>query len=450
MTLANSIRFTFAMYNVAPPPEIETMPTLSVKDDRLFLIDTTSPIRVASELLPKPIVDQVMTDVLQTLVFGMQKAFKNDDDGTTSDLLQGAIEASSGLDYRFSTKDAPDLLFDYAQLLTEFNRLRAEIATSGTVELYVFLQNRRATRLLLKLLGLDAASVKSTKLTAYVVGATVKGALQSNGARGNVFKFLQKHVGYYSEQEGIKVLYEEDDFAVKAYFLASESASHFQNALYEWEIHKDLLNFRGVNLDPLTPIAIKQPPDLQRIYLHHYKPLEFESPCQSLNQLHSYHVSVPQTTEVDATAPVAKYQCMDKQMPGFNPYKCHLKDKDKFKSLQGNENNMVAASWQLHQLIDGLNSREGLPIVALSVASVGQERSAQHDNRVPLTLRLEFSVKYFADIFQGNNTARRENDMAWQTVVYVTDPKLFGECIAWKYEDTTRRWAEHEHFLNEL
>ena len=290
MTLANSIRFTFAMYNVAPPPEIETMPTLSVKDDRLFLIDTTSPIRVASELLPKPIVDQVITDVLQTLVFGMQKAFKNDDDGTTSDLLQGAIEASSGLDYHLSTKNAPDLLFDYAQLLTEFNRLRAEIATSGTVELYVFLQNRRATRLLLKLLGLDAASVKSTKLTAYMVCATVKGAKQSNGARGNVFKFLQKHVGYYSEQEGIKVLYEEDDLAVKAYFLASESASQFQNALYEWELHKDLLNFRGVRLDPLTPLAIKQPADLQRIYLHHYKPLESESPCQLLDRLQSFQI----------------------------------------------------------------------------------------------------------------------------------------------------------------
>ena len=104
------------------------------------------------------------------------------------------------------------------------------------------------------------------KPTAYFVGAIVQGAIQSNGARGNVYKFLQKHVGYYSEQEGIQVFYEQDDLVVKAYFLASEAASQFQNSLDEWEIHKDLLNFRGVSLDPLTPLAVEKPQDLKRIY----------------------------------------------------------------------------------------------------------------------------------------------------------------------------------------
>ena len=88
--------------------------------------------------------------------------------------------------------------------------------------------------------------------------------------------------------------------------------------------------------------------------------------------------------------------------------------------------------------------------MALSVASVGPERSSQHENRVAVTLTLEFSLKYFADVFQGNATAHRESETTWQTVVYVTDPKLFGECIAWKYEDTKNKWAEHERFLNEI
>ena len=288
------------------------------------------------------------------------------------------------------------------------------------------------------------------KPTAYFVGAIVQGAIQSNGARGNVYKFLQKHVGYYSEQEGIQVFYEQDDLVVKAYFLSSEAASQFQNSLDEWEIHKDLLNLRGVSLDPLTPLAVEKPQDLKRIYLKYYDPGESESPCRTLNHLHSYRLSVPLTTEVDASTPLARYQCMDKQQVGFNPYKCHLKDKAKFSSLHRNENNMVAASWLFHQQMDGLNSTEGVPVVALSVASVGQERSAQHENRVAVTLKLEFSSKYLADVFQGNETARRESDTTWQTVVFVTDPKLFGECIAWKYEDTKRRWADHERFLNEI
>jgi hypothetical protein len=110
----------------------------------------------------------------------------------------------------------------------------------------------------------------------------------------------------------------------------------------------------------------------------------------------------------------------------------------------------VAASWLFHQQMDGLNSTEGVPVVALSVASVGQERSAQHDDRVAVTLKLEFSSKYLADIFQGNETARRESDTTWQIAVFVTDPKMFGECIAWKYNDTKSKWAEHERFLNEV
>ena len=117
---------------------------------------------------------------------------------------------------------------------------------------------------------------------------------------------------------------------------------------------------------------------------------------------------------------------------GFNPYRWYLKDKKKFESLQENENNMVASSWLFHQQMDGENSPDGV-----SVAGVGQQapNAEQHDNhhRVAVTLKLEFTSKDYADVFQGNETAHRESDTTWHTVVYVTDPKLFGECVAWKY-----------------
>jgi len=191
-------------------------------------------------------------------------------------------------------------------------------------------------------------------------------------------------------QEGIQIFYEQDDLSVKAYFMSHDSACGFQNALNEWEIHKELVNLHGITLDPPSPAEIERPIDLVRIYMQDYKPQDSESPCHSIDQLHSFRISIPLTTAVDATSPIGKYQCLDKPLVGFNPYKCHLKDKAKFKSLQNNENNMVAASWELHQQMDGLNSIDGIPGVALSVVKWGNERIAEHDNRIMVRLNLEF------------------------------------------------------------
>ena len=79
----------------------------------------------------------------------------------------------------------------------------------------------------------------------------------------------------------------------------------------EWEIHKELANLSGVEVDPITPQQVPKPLDLQRIRLQDYVPNESESPCQSINQLHSYRLSVPVTEAVDPTTDLAKYQSID-------------------------------------------------------------------------------------------------------------------------------------------
>lgn len=255
-------------------------------------------------------------------------------------------------------------------------------------------------------------------------------------------------MGHYWKQEGIQIFYEQDDLTVKAYFISYEAACGFQTALNDWEIHKELANLDGVMLDPPTPVKIDKPVDLERIYLQHYKPQDSECPCISIDQLHSYRLSIPLTTEVAASSPLGQYQCLDKQIVGYNPYKCHLKDKARFKSLQTNENNLVAASWQLHQLMDGLNSTEGIPGVALAVVKTGDERSAEHDDRVMVRLNLEFRNKYLAGLFQGNDMPSRVDDKNWQVTVYVKDSTTFCDCVRWKHSDTKKRWKEHETFLN--
>ena len=63
--------------------------------------------------------------------------------------------------------------------------------------------------------------------SAFLVGALVRGAKQSNGARGNVFKFLERDMGHYSKQEGIQIFYEQDNLTVRAYFISYDSACQF-------------------------------------------------------------------------------------------------------------------------------------------------------------------------------------------------------------------------------
>jgi hypothetical protein len=289
---------------------------------------------------------------------------------------------------------------------------------------------------------------KVPKLVAYVVGAKIKGALQSNGARGNVFKLLQKHFGYYSQEEGIKIIYDGGDLTVKAYFREDRAAMEFQNALHEWEIHKELANLRGVDLDPETPDEVPRPHDLARFYLGLYDPKGSESPCQALGELYSYRLSVPVTEDVEPTTDLAQYQRLDKFMPGLAHYKCHLKSKAKFKHLLNDESNMVAASWPFHQMLDGLHTTESIPLVVLSVINSAEFSSAAHGNRYSVTLKVKFRDKACASSFAAIDMAKRLDDTTWETVVHVLDKETFLECVAWKYADTKEQWRLHDELLN--
>jgi len=134
----------------------------------------------------------------------------------------------------------------------------------------------------------------------------------------------------------------------------------------------------------------------------------------------------------------------------IKPYKCYLKDKARFKALQREENNIVVASWPFHQMLDGLNTEEtSIPQVALSVRSTSEHRSAAHANRFSVTLGLEFFEKVDADSFQPRKGAKRIDDKTWETVVVVSDTKVFKECVEWNGNDTREKWQQHWEFLEQ-
>eukprot|EP00543_Licmophora_paradoxa_P018113 CAMPEP_0202477432 /NCGR_PEP_ID=MMETSP1360-20130828/93940_1 /ASSEMBLY_ACC=CAM_ASM_000848 /TAXON_ID=515479 /ORGANISM="Licmophora paradoxa, Strain CCMP2313" /LENGTH=334 /DNA_ID=CAMNT_0049104677 /DNA_START=59 /DNA_END=1060 /DNA_ORIENTATION=+ len=274
----------------------------------------------------------------------------------------------------------------------------------------------------------------------YLVSARVKNAVNSHGARGNAYKLLERYGGCYSEAESKQVVYDGDDLMVKAYFWDRRGAMEFQTAMNNWEIHKALVNLDGIEIIPRDPLPVPQPADLTRFFLQDYTPNDSESPCDGLDQLESYRFSNPVTEAVEFNDPISIYQSLDVCVGRNKPYKCHLKDKAKFKSIARNENNILAASWHLHQMLDGLNHEDSMSVVKLSVTSTSEYRISTKDNRYAVVLQLEFFNQVDAAAFQPQTGASKIDDKTWRTTVYIKNKTEFTEFVRWKGEDTEEQW----------
>ena len=284
----------------------------------------------------------------------------------------------------------------------------------------------------------------------YQVTARVLNALNSHGARGNVYKLLEKYGARYSEAESKQIVYDGNDLAVKAYFKDERAATEFQTALNRWEIHRDLVNLDGIEINPRDPLPVPQPPDLTRFILQDYEPADSESPYDGLDYLESYRLSAPVTEAVEFNDPIAIYQSIDECVGRNKPYKCHLKDKARFKSLARNENNVVAASWSLHQMLDGLNHTDNMSVVKLSVISSSDYSISNQDNRYAIVIQLEFFNAVDAAAFQPREGAAKFDNTTWQTTVYVKDKAEFAEFIRWKGDDTEKQWTLYRRTLENI
>ena len=99
-----------------------------------------------------------------------------------------------------------------------------------------------------------------------------------------------------------------------------DRACTFQKRLNDWEIHRELVNLEAVETQ--NPTEVPSPNDLDRFLLSHYDPQAFESPCNTLDQLKSYHWSVSLTEMVEDNSPLAIYQSLDHRMAKLKHIKC--------------------------------------------------------------------------------------------------------------------------------
>ena len=161
--------------------------------------------------------------------------------------------------------------------------------------------------------------------------------------------------------------------------------------------------------------------------------------------LRSYRISVPIT---EAVEDIVMYQSVDIRKLGLKHYKCHLYDKAKNRAYQNDENNMIAASWPFHQMLDGLNTDEKIPLLRLSFKSSSARRQADNDNRYAVTLGIEFKDEALARNYQCPEGGIQVDNKHWEVAVHVRNKEIFEECVNWKYEDTTKKWELYDEQLD--
>ena len=153
------------------------------------------------------------------------------------------------------------------------------------------------------------------------------------------------------------------------------------------------------------------------------------------------------------TEPLVCFQCIDKLVPHLYHYKCHSKDKTKFKAIQTNENNMLAASWTFHQQLDGLNVHKGIPLAAISVTSASSHRIASQDNRYSVKLCIEFlypATCWPRFLLRSKGRGRARTIVPGKQLCTFKTKPLFAECVVgWKYQETMKQWQNHRAFLEQ-
>ena len=86
-------------------------------------------------------------------------------------------------------------------------------------------------------------------------------------------------------------------------------------------------------------------------------------------------------------------------------------------------------------------------MVALSVKYAAEERNSSMDDRYAVTLQLDFYFKENAETFAKKPLSHKVSESQFETVVFVRNKVTFQECVAWKFNDTKKKWDDRRAFL---
>ncbi|KAI8905478.1 hypothetical protein EDD86DRAFT_65890 [Gorgonomyces haynaldii] len=281
----------------------------------------------------------------------------------------------------------------------------------------------------------------------WLVTGSVADALHTKGVRSRVYRLADLGIGYYDPSHPQAIYYEDKTLMVHILFKSEETALRFDSQLQNEEVTMGS-PMNGHEITSQVVLAESASNDsLRRIRFKDYKPMDSESPQESMSQIATEFSYFANTTDE------FKYQKIE-EYSVFGPLgmaeSCHLMSREhcrkyeSYRSFDRNPSNRLALSRDMHGFFDGLNTG-GLPVVKMSVVSVSPEPVVDGRYEVRIQIKV-LTVDYKSNVFNRLKKGSKQvdgDDLAMTTSVLILDPNVFKKCMDWKEKQTQKQWDDY-------
>jgi hypothetical protein len=292
-----------------------------------------------------------------------------------------------------------------------------------------------------------AADEDTAQIRYYLVQAVVKDARKSKGYRCSLYKCAQECQGLYNvggKERTFFYVGDSQDLNVCVLFSSMDHARDFQTKVSFFGI--DHSHF-GKKLEMTEGIkTLSLPMEPQPIFYKHYLETDNnDSPSMSLNDVMSdsqsqMSVSNSVSSHLQAIESDLFLSCL-----GSKWYKCHLISKserrEEYAKYKDHVDNFIYGSWPFHQLLDALDTQNGLGVAIRFDSVLGLEevelRNGKYERRHRVQVIVEFQTAKFSSMFQPwmKDGTEKLDDCKFRSFLYVTDPAVLKICLDRKCED---------------
>lgn len=304
----------------------------------------------------------------------------------------------------------------------------------------------------------------------YLVEFHLCDSKKAKGYRSSIYKCAQNSLACYCVDGKDKSIFYDatsatpNDLRVSLLFKQEENALHFQNSLSD--IAERFSHFKDkFVLDTRDPVVVQVDcgtNKLQRVLASDYQQNDNdESPIISLNDMMSTETTV---TIYSNTEILLKTFEKEDVVAAFTTkwYRCHMiPDKSKLfqdDPLRNNEDNFIYASWNVHQLFDGLNTTSrgvGVVLRFVSASPEGEEvlvTPYRYERRFRVEISLQFKDARVASTFgpYWKDGTERVDDLTYKSFLYVKNVENVKECLIKKFrvekEEREDPWLEEMEY----
>lgn len=300
----------------------------------------------------------------------------------------------------------------------------------------------------------------SIGISIYTVSGIIRHCKSSKGYRSSIYNVSQECHAYYIVENGVqKSIYYPDgsqDLHIRLAFQQKTFAEDFQNKLlYFSQLHQ---HFRDkltlVDHISSTIINASELDRMERVFYHHYIPADNnESPEISMNDV----LGTASLSAVSvSTDPRLALQALESpsflEAFGSKWYKCHLISQTN-SQFRDDPDNVLYASWNFHQIFDGLNTIDGIG-VAIKVETLDGSvdvvvAEGKYEKRSRLTVKIIFRTASLSNFFSGvfKDGTVRVNDLEFLSFLYARDADRMQIFLTHKYDRTMEVWRREDDEL---